>query len=94
LISTTELLGDFLGGGVAGGQIFSRTLFNANNAGAHRTAFFHRRVTSLNLARLVVIATESTASASESAAPAGASAAGGASDSSARITSTPITSWL
>ncbi|MCI0516694.1 MAG: S41 family peptidase [Woeseiaceae bacterium] len=65
LISTTELLGDFLGGGVAGGQVFSRTLFNANNAGANRTALFHQLFNSLNLSRLVVIATESTASASE-----------------------------
>lgn len=65
LISTTELLGNFLGGGVAAGQVFSRTLFNANNAGANRTALFQQLFNSLNLSRLVVIATESTASASE-----------------------------
>ena len=31
LVSTTELLGDFLGGAVAENLVFSRTLFNANN---------------------------------------------------------------
>jgi carboxyl-terminal processing protease len=65
LVSTTELLGDFLGGSVADGQIFSRTLFNSNNSGANRTEFFQELFNSLNLSRLIVIATESTASASE-----------------------------
>lgn len=65
LISTTELLGDFLGGGVATGQVFSRTLFNSNNANANRTELFQQLFNSLNLSRLIVIATESTASASE-----------------------------
>lgn len=65
LISTTELLGDFLGGSVATGQVFSRTLFNSNNAGANRTAVFQELFNSLNLSRLIVIATGSTASASE-----------------------------
>lgn len=65
LISTTELLGDFLGGSVATGQVFSRTLFNSNNASANRTELFQELFNSLNLSRLIVIATESTASASE-----------------------------
>jgi hypothetical protein len=65
LISTTELLGDFLGGSVATGQVFSRTLFNSNNASSNRTEFFQELFNSLNLSRLIVIATESTASASE-----------------------------
>lgn len=65
LISTTELLGDFLGGSVATGQVFSRTLFNSNNASANRTELFQELFNSLNLSRLVVISTESTASASE-----------------------------
>ena len=65
LVSTTELLGDFLGGGVPGNTVFSRTLFNDNNSAANRTALFARLAESLSLSRLVVIATERTASASE-----------------------------
>lgn len=65
LISTTELLGDFLGGAVADKLVFSKTLFNANNSASNRTAFFARLLDSINLSRLVVIATNSTASASE-----------------------------
>jgi hypothetical protein len=40
-------------------------LFNDNNSAANRTALFARLAESLNLSRLVVIATERTASASE-----------------------------
>jgi hypothetical protein len=65
LLSTTELLGDYLGGGVPDNTVFSRTLFNSNNSGSNRTTFFGRFAESLNLSRLVVIATERTASASE-----------------------------
>jgi len=65
LVSTTELLGDYLGGGVSEATIFSKTLFNTNNAASNRVAYFHRLVESLNLSRLVVIATDRTASASE-----------------------------
>ena len=65
LVSTTELLGDFLGGGVPGNTVFSRTLFNDNNSAANRTALFARLAESLSLSRLVVITTERTASASE-----------------------------
>jgi C-terminal processing protease CtpA/Prc len=65
LISTTELLGDFLGGSVANGLVFSRTLFNSNNSGANRTSLFQQLFNSLTLSRLIVITTESTASAAE-----------------------------
>lgn len=65
LVFTTELLGDYLGGGVAPGTVFSRTLFNANNAFFNRTEFFEAIGNSVNLSRLVVIATGNTASASE-----------------------------
>jgi len=65
LVSTTELLGDFLGGATANNLIFSKTLFNANNAALNRTEFFQQRANSINLSRLVVIATDGTASASE-----------------------------
>jgi C-terminal processing protease CtpA/Prc len=65
LVNTTELLGDYLGGGVVPGTVFSRTLFNSNNAAANRTEPFESVAASLNVARLVVIATDRTASASE-----------------------------
>jgi hypothetical protein len=65
LVSTTELFGDFLGGGVANGLVFSRTLFNSNNSAANRTRIFQQLANSMSLSRLVIIATELTASASE-----------------------------
>ena len=65
LVSTTELLGDFLGGVSANNLTFSKTLFNANNAALNHTAFFQQLANSVNLSRLVVIATDGTASASE-----------------------------
>ena len=65
LVSTAELLGDYLGGAIADTFVFSRTFFNANNSASNRTAFFSRLVNSMSLSRLVVIATRGTASASE-----------------------------
>jgi hypothetical protein len=65
LVLTTELLGDFLGGGVSPGTVFSRTLFNENNAFFNRTEFFEQLVHSISLSRLIVIASGNTASASE-----------------------------
>ncbi len=65
LVSTTELLGDFLGGATANNLTFSKTLFNANNAASNRTSFFQQLTSSVNLSRLVIIATGGTASASE-----------------------------
>ncbi len=65
LVSTTELLGDFLAGFANESQVFSRTLFNANNAVSNRSAFLRALANSPNLSRLVVIASGQTASASE-----------------------------
>jgi hypothetical protein len=66
LVRTAELLGDFLGGDVAENLIFSKTQFNADRAAANdSTEFFERRGNSVNLSQLVVIASQSTASASE-----------------------------
>lgn len=65
LVSTTELLGDYMGGAVANNLVFSRTLFNANNAVSNRTRFFQQLSSSTLTSRLVVIATDRTASASE-----------------------------
>jgi len=66
LVRTAELLGDYLGGDVAENLVFSRTQFNADRAAANNsTEFFERRGNSVNLSRLVVIASRGTASASE-----------------------------
>ena len=65
LVLTTELLGDLLGGGVGPGTVFSKTLFNDNNSVFNRTEPFEQLTHSINVSRLVVIATGNTASASE-----------------------------
>jgi len=66
LVSTADLLGDFLGGLVAENLIFSSTEFNADRASQNNAIeFFERRTNSISLSRLVVIATRGTASASE-----------------------------
>jgi len=65
LVSTAELLGDYLGGSVAQNLIFSNTLFNADRASNNEQEFFELRANSLGLSRLIVIASQGTASASE-----------------------------
>ena len=66
LVATAELLGDYLGGFANGGLVFSNTEFNADRAAQYNsTDFFSRRGNSLDTVRLIVIASESTASASE-----------------------------
>lgn len=65
LVSTTELLGDYLGGAIANNLVFSKTLFNADNAASNRMEFFELLVNSTSTSRLVVIASDRTASASE-----------------------------
>lgn len=66
LVSTAELLGDFLGGDVAENLVFSLTEFNADRAAVYnRSTFFSRLANSINLDQLVVIASRGTASASE-----------------------------
>lgn len=66
LVSTAELLGDYLGGAVAQNLVFSSTEFNADRATANNTsAFFALLGNSISLSRLVVVATQGTASASE-----------------------------
>jgi len=66
LVSTAELLGDYLGGAVAQNLVFSETLFNDARASANNDIeFFELRGNSINLSRLVIVASSSTASASE-----------------------------
>lgn len=66
LVSTVELLGDYLGGDVAENLVFSDTRFNADRAADNNDLeFFERLANSMSLSRLVVIASNRTASASE-----------------------------
>lgn len=66
LVSTANLLGDYFGGDVAENLVFSKTNFNADRAaGNNSIEFFERLGNSVSLSRLVVIATQGTASASE-----------------------------
>ena len=66
LVSTAELLGDYLGGFVAQNLVFSSTEFNADRADQYNsTDLFGLLGSSINLSRLVVIASRGTASASE-----------------------------
>ena len=66
LVSTAELLGDYLGGDVAENLVFSKTVYNADLAADNnRQELFERRGNSISLSQLVIIASRSTASASE-----------------------------
>ena len=66
LVSTAELLGDYLGGSVAQNLVFSSTEFNADRAAQNNsTTFFSLLGNSVSLSRLIVIASRGTASASE-----------------------------
>lgn len=66
LVATSNLLGDLLGGAVAENLTFTQTLFNADRSADYDLEeFFDLLANSLNLSRLVVIATARTASASE-----------------------------
>lgn len=65
LVAVADFLGNLLGGLDANGQVFSMTVFNANNAFRNITTLFMNETHSLTLDRLVFITTAATASASE-----------------------------
>lgn len=66
LVNTAELLGDYLGGFSNDGQVFSNTEFNADRAADNNSIeYFERRGSSIDLSRLIIIASRGTASASE-----------------------------
>lgn len=66
LVSTANLLGDYLGGFANDGQIFSNTEFNADRAAANNSIDYISRIgSSIDINRLIVIASRGTASASE-----------------------------
>ena len=66
LVRVSNLLGDYLGGIVPDGDVFSETRFNAARAGDNNSVEpFDQLPNSIGISRLVVIATRNTASASE-----------------------------
>jgi len=69
LVRTAELLGDYLGGFANDGLLFSETEYNADRNPeiplSQRRSFFSRQANSLDTTRFIVIASRSTASASE-----------------------------
>ena len=66
LVSTANLLGNYLGGFANDGQIFSNTEFNVDRAAANNSIdYFARLGNSIDINRLVIIASRGTASASE-----------------------------
>lgn len=65
LVTTAELFGDYLGGFVATNLVFTETRFNADRANQNSIRRFNLLLNSINLSRLVVVASGSTASASE-----------------------------
>jgi hypothetical protein len=66
LVSTANLLGDYLGGFLNDGQIFSNTEFNADRGPANNSIDYIARLgSSIDINRLIIIASRGTASASE-----------------------------
>jgi carboxyl-terminal processing protease len=66
LVSTANLLGNHLGGFANDGQIFSNTEFNADRAAANNSIDYLSRIAnSIDINRLIVVASRGTASASE-----------------------------
>ena len=66
LVSTAEELGNYLGGFVADGLVFSNTAFNQDRSSNNGSSLFSNiNGKSVNLSQLVVVASRSTASASE-----------------------------
>jgi hypothetical protein len=66
LVRTAELLGDYLGGFANDGLVFSRTEYNADRAAQYnRSSFFARLGNSIDISRVIIIASARTASASE-----------------------------
>jgi carboxyl-terminal processing protease len=65
LISTSELMGDLLGGNRATSEVFDFTTFRPEKASSNRTKRFSPRAQSVSPVKIAFIATGSTASASE-----------------------------
>jgi len=65
LVDTANLLGDYLGGFNNDGQVFTNTEFNAERSSQNGIDYFANRPNAIDLNRLIIIASDRTASASE-----------------------------
>ena len=65
LVDTANLLADHLGGFNNDGQIFTNTEFNAERAPNNNIDYFANRANAIDLNRLIIVASDRTASASE-----------------------------
>ena len=65
LVSTAELLANYLGGFANDGQIFTNTEFNADRTSNNSIDYFANRTNAIDLNRLIIVASRGTASASE-----------------------------
>ena len=65
LVSTSELLGDLLGGARSTADVMSRTTFNPSRSSENSTRFFRPAAQSVAPVRIAFLTTEATASASE-----------------------------
>ena len=65
LVSTANLLANYLGGFNNDGQIFTNTEFNADRSSNNGIDYFSNRANAIDLSRLIIVASRGTASASE-----------------------------
>lgn len=65
LVDTANLLANHLGGLNNNGQVFSNTEFNADRSSNNDIQYFSNRANAIDLNRLIIIASDRTASASE-----------------------------
>ena len=65
LVDTANLLANHLGGLNNSGQVFSNTEFNADRSSENDIDYFSNRANAIDLNRLIIIASDRTASASE-----------------------------
>ncbi len=65
LVATAELLGDLLGGGRAGGDVFQRYVYNPAKSNRNSTRTFRTVAQSVRPVRIAFLTTDASASASE-----------------------------
>jgi len=65
LVSTANLLANYLGGFNNDGQVFTNTEFNADRSSNNGIDYFANRANAIDLNRLIIVASRGTASASE-----------------------------
>jgi len=65
LVATANLLANYLGGLNNDGQVFTNTEFNADRSAQNSIDYFANRANAIDLNRLIIVASDRTASASE-----------------------------